>query len=187
MDKKQYLELFIIYKSLSCKIVVKFLSHYRWSYSLLAEVSHDEAKWNDRRETRNLVGGFIKQLVRSWQRSLSSHFSLSHRERPLLAGKGGGAGWGTRPPLFEYSGSVPEICLRISSGRSPIIYRIITHFYHVVCSRNFALISVFITPHPKAWLRVLCKLLKKKLAPWHTYISLEKLLGLGFYKTLHIC
>ena len=112
------------------------------------------------------------QFVSSWETSAS-------RE--------GGAGWGTRPPLSEFSGSVPEICLRIRSGRCPIIYRIISHFYHVVCSRNFSFISVFITPHQKAWLRVLCKLLKKKLAPWHTYISLQKLPGLGFYKTLHIC
>ena len=37
----------------------------------------------------NLVGGFIKQLVGSRQRSLSCRFSLPRRERPLLAGKEG--------------------------------------------------------------------------------------------------
>ena len=36
---------------------------------------------------RNLVSSFIKQLVGSRQRSLSSHFTLPRRERPLLAGK----------------------------------------------------------------------------------------------------
>ena len=51
--------------------------------SLLTEVSHDEAKMKD------LVGGLIKQLVGSRQRSLSSRFSLSRRERPLLAAGAG--------------------------------------------------------------------------------------------------
>ena len=35
---------------------------------------------------RNSVGGFIKHLVRSRQRSLSCRFILPRRERPLLAG-----------------------------------------------------------------------------------------------------
>ena len=34
-----------------------------------------------------MVGGFIKELVGSQQRFLSSRFSLCRRERPLLAGK----------------------------------------------------------------------------------------------------
>ena len=42
---------------------------------------------NRKVSTRNLVGGFIKQLVGSRQRSFSSRFTLSRRERPLLAGK----------------------------------------------------------------------------------------------------
>ena len=36
---------------------------------------------------RNLVGGFIKQLVGGWQRSLSSRFILPRCERPPIVGR----------------------------------------------------------------------------------------------------
>ena len=68
---------------------------YRGLYNNIVSVQSNKARalpikwnrfWKPVSFDRNLVGGFIKQLVGSRQRSLSSHFILPRRERPLLAG-----------------------------------------------------------------------------------------------------